>query len=421
MALILSAEELVQATGDRPPDGLAHSGRWLHVVPHLDAAYGGISAVVPQLVRALRETRSCDAEIAAFCAAREEVVSLPDGIPLTRWPLSRVAWVRDRSLHRRFRALLERADGLHIHGLWEQSTLVAARMARDLGKPYVLSAHGMLDPWAVGNRRFKKLLYAAVVERRNVRRAACLHALTAAEAGDYRGFVGGSIRPPIVIIPNGLTLPAEPSAASFLERFPQLRGHRLILFLGRIHPKKGIDVLVRAWARLAEQSPDAHLVIAGPDFEGTRARIESLVAQLGVASRVTFTGMLRDELKASALAAAAVFVLPSLSEGFSMSVLEAMGTGLPVIVTAECHIPEVAEASAGWTTQSEVAPLASSLQEFLSNPEASNRLLGDRGRELVRRRFAWPVIAREMVAQYGALRSATELSQTMSAKAKGKT
>ena len=355
----------------------------------------------------------CAAELAAFCSADEAWPQLPAHVSATRWPLGRLPWIRHRSLRESFRRHLASFDGVHIHGLWEQSTFVAARAARVLGKPYVLSAHGMLDPWALGNKRLKKRLYAAAIERSNVARAGALHALTSAEAEDYRRFLGGKMSPHIAVIPNGVTIPHRLGARAFLTQYPELSDRRLILFLGRIHYKKGVDTLIRAWARLASTYPDAHLVLAGPDFEGTRARAEALVAELALAPRVTFTGMLRGELKWSALAAAGVFVLPSLSEGLSVSVLEAMGTGLPVIVTPDCHLPEVSDTAAGWMTQSGVEPLASSLENFLLNSAQTNRSMGARGRRLVEQNFSWGAIAKTMAALYQTLASAVPSAQSV--------
>ncbi len=375
----------------------AAGGHWMHVVAHLDPQFGGLSAVVPQLVKELTTTGTVSAEIAAFCTPEESIPSLSPRIAVTRWPLSRTSWVRDRTLGTHFRNSVMAADGLHIHGLWEQSTFLAARVARALGKPYVISAHGMLDPWALQNKRVKKLLYGALVERRTVAEAACVHALTEAEAEDYARF-GSQSR--VAVIPNGVTLPASASGELFLKVFPALRGRRLLLFLGRLHHKKGVELLVRSWAELAAAHPDAHLVLAGPDFEQTQARMERLVEELGMSARVTFTGMLRGELKWSALAAASVFVLPSYSEGFSVSVLEAMGMGVPVIISPACHLPQVGGGFAGWIAQSEPVSLTSSLQEFLSNSPEVNDAMGARGRRLVRERYSWPAIAAQMAEVY---------------------
>ena len=163
---------------------------------------------------------------------------------------------------------MEAADGVHIHGIWEEYCTIASRLAREGGKPYLVAAHGMLEGWALRQKRLKKMLYSLLVERANLREATCLQALTTVEVEDYRRF---GLANPVAVIPNGVEVPAGVTADAFLQAFPELRGKRLALFLGRLHPKKGLDILCRAWARIHGGIPDAHLVIAGPDFEETRA------------------------------------------------------------------------------------------------------------------------------------------------------
>jgi len=381
-----------------PSGGDFSHGHWLTVVSHLDPRYGGLSSVVPQLSSRLATNYGFAMDLAAFCTTGE--LYLPSNYPeiaVTEWPTGRSQWIRDRSLRGRFQELVKGVDAVHIHGIWEQSTATAASTARALRKPYILSAHGMLESWALKNKRLKKQLYAALFERANVRGAACLHALTHAEARDYRRF--GSTGP-IAIIPNGVTLPVSLAPTLFLAQFPALSGKRILLFLGRIHFKKGLDLLIQSWSELAATYPEAHLVLAGPDFEGTRARVEKLVLEKELGDSVTFTGMLRQDLKWSALAAAEGFVLPSYSEGLSVSVLEAMGVGLPVIVTEQCNLPEVKELDAGWQIQSEVGPLTSAIRELLSNSAASNARIGNRGRDLVLTRYNWSTVSDRMAELY---------------------
>jgi glycosyltransferase involved in cell wall biosynthesis len=373
-------------------------GHWLNVVSHLDPRYGGLSAVVPYLGSAIAATRQFSIGLAAFCTPSElySESNHPE-LSLSIWPTSRADWFRSRELRQRFHDLVNAADGVHIHGLWEHSTAAAARVARALRKPYIVSSHGMLEPWALKNKSLKKKIYSALVERGNLQGAACLHALTYAEARDYREF---GLTAPIAVIPNGVHIPDSISPELFLTHFPAMRGKRLILFMGRIHFKKGLDILVKSWARLAKQWPKAHLILAGPDFENTRASIETLVVEVGIQDRVLFTGMLRNELKWSALAAAQCFVLPSYSEGLSVSVLEAMGVGLPVIVTEQCNLPEVEEFHTGWLIKSEIDPLTSSLSSFLNNSYEANTEIGARGRQLVSERYNWNSVTEQMTHLY---------------------
>ena len=388
------AVEKAWPAGPEPPKHI--QGRWLNVVSHLDPRYGGLSAAVPQLGSAIAESSSLSIGVAAFCAPDESHLEHPK-VELSYWPLSRFEWMRHRSLRARFRHQVERVDGLHIHGLWEQSTALAARTARDLRKPYVLSAHGMLEPWALANRRMKKRIYAALVERRNIDGAACLHALTHAEAEDYRRF---GYRGPIAVIPNGVHIPQSLSADLFFEQFPGLRHQRLLLFLGRLHPKKGLDILIESWSALAGQWPDAHLVLAGPDCEGTRALLDRKIQELGLTADITFTGMLSGELKWSALAASECFLLPSYSEGLSISVLEAMGAGIPVIISEQCNLPEVEHAHAGWVIQSNPRSLTYAMREVLTHSPSANLQMGRKGRALIEERYTWPSVAARMAELY---------------------
>jgi len=380
----------------KPIDG--SSGRWLTVVSHLDPRYGGLSSVVPQLSSRLAADHHLHIDLAAFLDAGElySASSYPE-LAISEWPTRRGQWTLNRARRERFRELVKAANGLHIHGLWEQSTAIAAPSARALRKPYILSAHGMLESWALANKRLKKQLYAALFERGNVCGAACLHALTSAEAQDYRRF---GCRTPIAVIPNGVAVPATVDAEPFHSQFPTLKGKRIVLFLGRIHFKKGLDLLIQAWSDLSPTHPDAHLVLAGPDFEGTRAVMEKLVAEKCLTGSVTFTGMLRHDLKWSALAAAECFVLPSYSEGLSVSALEAMGVGLPVIVTEQCNLPAVKDLHAGWQIQSEVGQLTSAIRELLSNAPGTNARIGSRGRNLVLTRYNWSTVSEQMAELY---------------------
>ena len=376
--------------------------RWIEVLSHIDPRYGGLSSAVPALTSALQQTASINAAIAAFCAPGEETPPRqmqPEEI--TFWPASRMPWLTDGDLRSRWKAALWQADGVHIHGLWEQSTFAAAHAARSADVPYVLSAHGMLEPWALRNKAWKKRIYAALSERAIVRECACLHALTEAEVRNYRDF---GARGPVAVIPNGVAIPAERSAEGFLEGFPHLRDRQIVLFLGRLHRKKGVDLLVEAWAEMARAWPEAHLVLAGPDDEGTAADLQRAVERLGLQRTVTFTGMLRDTAKWSALAAATCFILPSHSEGFSMGVLEAMGSGLPVIVTRQCNMPQVSASGAGVQIEPEVPQIAAAIHGMLAAGGDARERMGQNGRDLVQQNYSWTHVAQRMAAVYAWVR-----------------
>lgn len=384
-----------------PPDvseGRPSISHWTQVISHLDPRYGGLSATVPSLSSHLVRTQHLQIDVAAFCGPAEECdLSRYPELALTRWTNDRKAWLGSAARRTDFRHALNSSDGIHIHGLWEASTAVAAHAARELHKPYVISAHGMLEPWALANKSWKKRLYLALVERTNLQGASCLHALTSAEAEDYRRL---GCKCPIAVIPNGVDAPESISSNPFLERFQQLAGKRILLFLGRLHFKKGLDILVRAWAALEKEFSDTVLVLAGPDSENSRAAVEALIEERGIADRVLFTGMLDEALKWSALSAAHCFVLPSYSEGLSVAVLEALSVGVPVIITGQCHLPEILTYGAGWQIQAAESDLVCAMREALEMSPADRERIGECGRNLARQRFSWQVVARQMAELY---------------------
>ncbi len=378
-------------------------GNWLSVVTHLEPRYGGLSTVVPQLASQLSESGRFHVDLEAFCLPGERYLPPTNGnVSVSYWTTSRRQWLLDRSLTKVFRRSVAGVDGVHIHGLWEQSTLIAARSARALRKPYIVSAHGMLEPGALGSNRLRKQVYAALFERGNLQGAACLHALTEVEARNYQTFLGesGSKGPPIAVIPNGVEVPEALSPDLFLKAFPAARGKRLILFLGRLHPGKGLDLLTSAWGHLAPAHKDACLVLAGPAEESTRTQLEQFAAQPELAGQVLLTGMLERPLTWSALAAAECFTLPSFSEGLSVAMLEAMGAGVPVIVTENCNLPEVEARKAGWQIRADAGELQAALGECLRNSPERNREIGRRGAALVAERYSWKVVAGQMAELY---------------------
>jgi glycosyltransferase involved in cell wall biosynthesis len=371
---------------------------WVNVLSHLDPKYGGMSAAVPALSSAVAEVGKHAVALAGFCAVDEEYSHITNrGVPVHRIQAGYANWVSNKAARDQFQKAVYSASGVHIHGLWEPSSLIAARAAKRANKPYLISAHGMLQPWALNNKRWKKAIYGALIERSNLQGAACLHALTKAEADDYRAY---GLTNPIAVIPNGVDIPAHADSELLLNEFPELRGKRLILFLSRIHFKKGLDILCRAWSSVAKRWPDAHLVLAGPDFENTRSSIEALIAAAKLTERVTFTGMLDNRLKWSALRAAECFVLPSYSEGLSVSVLEAMGMALPVIVTRQCNLPEVKEYGCGWVIEPNSDELAAALDGCLALPVSARAEMSRNGQSLIEKSYSWQVVGEQMSSLY---------------------
>ena len=291
-----------------------------------------------------------------------------------------------------------RLDVIHVHGLWMYSSLASMRWNSRSRRPHVISPHGMLDPWAVRYSAWKKRLANALYERAHLARAACLHALSEAE---MRAFRGAGLTNPVCVIPNGVDLPAcRPSTTpAWADR---IDGRRVLLFLGRLHPKKGLANLVRACACVQRQpaAQDWALAIAGWDQGGHERELRNLVEELSLERFVYFVGPQFDEAKAASYGGAEAFILPSFSEGLPMAVLEAWSHGLPVLMTEACNLPEGISAGAALRIESDVAGIAQGLNDLFAMSDAERSRMGARARSLAAERFSWPGIAARMKAVY---------------------
>lgn len=292
-------------------------------------------------------------------------------------------------------------DVVHLHGLWQLLSVQAAAWRRATGRPVMISPRGMLDDWALRNSVLKKRIAGLLFERENLAGSACLHALNASEAAAMRAF---GLTNPIAVIPNGADMPertAHPRPA-----WMDGDRRRTLLFLGRLHPKKGVRELLIAWAELMARSPKVaaswRLAIAGWDDGGHLLDLKRTAASLSLQGEVLFPGPLFGEAKAAALAHAGAFVLPSYSEGLPMAVLEAWSYGRPVLMTAACNLPEGFAAGAAMEISTEPAALARQLAAALAAPDLD--AFGARGRDLVRERFTWRSIAADHAAVYAWMR-----------------
>jgi glycosyltransferase involved in cell wall biosynthesis len=364
--------------------------RILHVYALLDPAQGGPPIVVENLTREQIKLGH-DVRVAA------EVVCGFDSVPTQTLPRHAVI-----DLFRRPRAddvsLATWADVVHLHGMWEPMLPCVARAARTVGRPYVISPHGMLDPWSLAQKRWKKKLALSLGYRRMLDRAGAIHVLNA----DEQKLIGPlKLAAPSEVIPIGISFdqfdPA-PDPAPFRGVNPGPGQRPFILFVSRLHFKKGLDYLADAFAKIAPKFPEHDLVVAGPDG-GEQSPFLQRVEKLGLSKRVWLAGFLSDEMKRSALAAATVYCLPSRQEGFSMAILEAMACRLPVVISDQCHFPEVAEAGAGRIVPLDANAVANALESVLSNAADRTRM-GNAGRELVASRYTWPKVAERFVSLY---------------------
>ena len=359
---------------------------------HASRRAAGVWVGVARLGRALAES-GLDVEIFAIADPSGADRAGWDGPPLSLHDaFGAAAFGYAPRLARSLQA--RRPSLLHANGLWMYPSLASLRWSRRVPSPYLIAPHGMLDPWALGRAIWKKRLVGWWFENAHLAGAACLHALTQAEARAIRAY---GLANPICVVPNGVDLPEQTTPA----RAPGKEG-RILLFLGRLHPKKGLKSLLWAWQDVQREAaaPDWLLVIAGWDQDGHRRQLERMAEELGIDRSVRFIGPRFDADKAASFAGADAFVLPSLSEGLPVAVLEAWSYGLPVLMTEACNLPEGFAAGAALPIGTGPAGIAPGLRRLFALSDAERRAMGARGRALVRQRFTWRQVAGQMTAVY---------------------
>lgn len=279
-------------------------------------------------------------------------------------------------------------DVVHAHGLYLFPTLAACVSSRRQGIPYVFQPHGGLNRYHREHHHWRKRVYEALVETRNLRRAA---AVRYDSVGEQREAVAVGF-PAGVVIPPGSPIPAAPGA------HPRSTG--AVVFLGRLTQKKGLEILLEAFAGVSSSRPDRKLRIAGPDDEGIGRRLRELARERGIADRVQLDGLVLSNEKDNLLREAAVLVLPSADESFGAAVTEAMAWATPVVVTRGVPIHrEIEGAGAGLVVERRAPDVARAIAAILDSPELAERL-GRNGRRLVADRFSWPAVAGQVEDLY---------------------
>lgn len=356
----------------------------VHVVPHIHHEASGPSYAVPRLCEALA-ARGNEVELA--CLGPKKEITGVAVRAYSQWPVLKRLAVSPRhalELHRR----AAEVDVVHNHGLWSMVNLAAGWVVPGRRAKLVFSPHGTLLPMALDHsRRVKRIAWP--LQFRGLKRAALLHATSVAE---YREIRALGLEVPVAVIPNGIDVP-EP-----ICEIP-VPGSRTLLFLGRIHPIKGIEHLLRAWRTVQGAHSDWRLVIVGEGRPAYEQEMKALSRQLRL-KRVEFYGPLYGAAKARMYRAAELFVLPTHSENFGVVVAEALAHGCPVVVSKGAPWREVETEQCGWWVENRIETLAAVLHEALSrSPEVLERM-GRRGRDWMDRDFSWESVATRMERAY---------------------
>lgn len=307
------------------------------------------------------------------------------------------------AMDRELRRTVAGFDVVHIHSLYRHSTLLGADHAFRVGVPYIVCPHGVLDPYHRARRRYRKFAYDLLVQRRRINRASAIH-FTSRRELELAAEVG--LKPPALLVPAGIDLgnfENLPPRGAFRLKHPELIDKQLIVFLGRLAPQKGLDLLVKAFSIIATRHPNARLVLAGPDEGGHARRVVSWLNDVGLANRATFLGMIVGIAKLELLADTDVWVLPSYAENFGIAAVEAMACGLPIIISDRVGIADdVLEAKAGLVVPCAAEQLSEALCTVLESSQS--QALGIAGKRLVHQRFTWEVAATRMIEAYERIR-----------------
>lgn len=378
----------------------------LIVIPALGPVYGGPTKSVIELAQALGN-RGVDIDIVATTANGSSSMNVPT-----------LTWIQEKyyrvqyfpywgfldykislSLTKWLFQNVTNYDLVHTNAVFSYPVLPAHWACQKHKVPYIMTPHGMLEPWALAYKSGKKRFYFTLLEKPAFQRASAIQMLASTEAKRIEPL---QLQTPLVVVPNGIhkqDFETLPNPELFYQQFPETRNKTLILFLARIDPKKGLDLLATAFAKVHSQFPDTHLIIAGPDNIGFSETVENYFANAGCLDAVTFTGMLSGSLKYAALAAASLYVAPSYSEGFSVSVLEGMAAKLPCTITTGCNFPEAAAANAALVVDIDAEQIANALISCLENPQQAKEM-GDRAREFIFEKYTWEKIACQMQEVY---------------------
>jgi glycosyltransferase involved in cell wall biosynthesis len=380
----------------------------LHVVATLDLAAGGPPRIAVRLAAGAaalgHEVTILSYEVAgeaarAAIAADRAAVPAADQIRFDLLPVpNRMERLLARSARRRLKQIIADFEVVHTHDIWASISIAAVAVARRKSVPLVVLPNGMLDYWSLQQKWWKKRLVLAAGYRKRLNGAAFFHA---GNVDEVDGIRAAGITAPVEIIPNGI-YPQEfeplPAAGRFYAAHPELDGKPFILFLSRLHYKKGLDYLAAAFAQIAGRHPDVRLVVAGPD-DGAAEAFGAAIKTAGLESRVHVVGPVYSAARFDALVDAACFCLPSRQEGFSIAILEALACATPVVISKACHFPEVAAAGAGEAVDLTAEAVAAGLDRVLSDPEAKQRM-GAAGRRMVLEQYAWPAISKRVVDAY---------------------
>jgi glycosyltransferase involved in cell wall biosynthesis len=391
---------------------VCHPVRVLHVTPYYEPAhiYGGPTYSVPLLCKALARA-GLEVTVLTTDANGDASLDVPLATPVTRdgvtvWYFPRAqprGVFRSPALGKACRELLSSHDIVHITGVWTYPSWAATRASYQAGKPYVVSPRGMLMPWEMQHKEWKKRPFFRLSEYPRLKHSAAIHCTSPDEV---QAIAALGLKELTLLIPNALDLQefkTLPERGQFRAKFSIDPGATLILFVGRLHPKKGIELTLQTFERLARDHPNLHLALVGPDEHDYAASIPSWAHEHDLSKRIHLTGHLGGDQRLSAYADADLLVQLSASENFGMSVAEAMAASVPVVVTEGVGISYwIRNQAAGIVIQYDTESAVAAIRSLIANP-LTRENVGANGRKLVEREFSLDGVGSKMARAYDKL------------------
>ena len=357
------------------------------VVPDVTSSSGGVGAVVSGMVQSLQDNEAVNPRVLSMLSNTEPTLAnICQSTSAVRHGADFGFFNLRTAMQNR------RPDLVHSHGLWHPFCHWAAALCRAKGITLIVQPHGMLDPWCLEHKPIRKKIALRCYQHADLLSAGAFIATSEMEAQNFRTF---GCKQPIAVIPNGIALPSAQIARRVDSVTP--RATRTAMFLGRLHPVKGLENLIRAWAVV--QPPGWKLHIAGPDESGYLPTLQELIRNLGLEESAVYVGPLNHEQKRDAFLASDLFLLPSFSENFGLVVAEALSYGVPVITTTATPWSDLEKYKCGWWIDCSASALASTLRYVTSLDGKLLKAMGASGRQYSER-YAWNRIAEKYISTY---------------------
>jgi len=377
----------------------------LHVIANLSVKSGGPSLACLHMSAAVAALGhevwiyTTNQDISEETSIGRDQVEISNGVYIRYFQLNRPRfWGASWRLGAALNDDITSFDVVHIHSLYLFHDWVASHVCLKNNIPYIVRPHGTLDPYLYSRHRFRKRIMEWVFQNKALQGAAAIHFTSNDEQDLAAQYCFGR---PGMIVPNGVDLPSdEPEIFKeiFFKKHPKLVGARIVLFFGRINFKKGLDILVNAFEKV--KAKDAVLLVVGPDNEGYGKKVRGWVKNLGIIDRVIFKGLVTGREKWEVLSAADVFVLPSYTENFGISVVEAMGMKIPVVISDKVNIwHEIKAANAGVVVPCDVDSTATAIDSLLMDP-ALVSIMGENGRHEAEKTFNWETVGAQLEIHY---------------------